>query len=289
MKVAIMTDSNSSITVEEGRESGIYVLPLPVIVDEEVFIEGETITSQKLYESMNQGKSVRTSQPSPGELMDMWQSILDEGYDEIVYIPMTKRLSGSYESALNFAREFNGKVQVVNNLRLSVMQYESVYDAKSMADTGMDAKSIKERLEKASRNAFMVLTVDTLSYLKNGGRVSASKALVATLANIKPILMLIGEELEVQKKARGLQVARNKLIDLVKEKGKELYGSIPKEKLVVGVIDTFVEDSKARELVEKVKEVFPGYKILNRKCPCSVACHVGPNAIGVSITVTDRI
>ena len=284
-----MTDSNSSITVEEGRESGIYVLPLPVIVDEEVFIEGETITSQKLYESMNQGKSVRTSQPSPGELMDMWQSILDEGYDEIVYIPMTKRLSGSYESALNFAREFNGKVQVVNNLRLSVMQYESVYDAKSMADTGMDAKSIKERLEKASRNAFMVLTVDTLSYLKNGGRVSASKALVATLANIKPILMLIGEELEVQKKARGLQVARNKLIDLVKEKGKELYGSIPKEKLVVGVIDTFVEDSKARELVEKVKEVFPGYKILNRKCPCSVACHVGPNAIGVSITVTDRI
>ncbi len=289
MKVAIMTDSNSSITVEEGRESGIYVLPLPVIVDEEVFIEGETITSQKLYESMNQGKSVRTSQPSPGELMDMWQSILDEGYDEIVYIPMTKRLSGSYESALNFAREFDGKVQVVNNLRLSVMQYESVYDAKSMADTGMDAKSIKERLEKASRNAFMVLTVDTLSYLKNGGRVSASKALVATLANIKPILMLIGEELEVQKKARGLQVARNKLIDLVKEKGKELYGSIPKEKLVVGVIDTFVEDSKARELVEKVKEVFPGYKILNRKCPCSVACHVGPNAIGVSITVTDRI
>lgn len=289
MKVAIMTDSNSSITVEEGRESGIYVLPLPVIVDEEVFIEGETITSQKLYESMNQGKSVRTSQPSPGELMDMWQSILDEGYDEIVYIPMTKRLSGSYESALNFAREFDGKVQVVNNLRLSVMQYESVYDAKSMADNGMDAKSIKERLEKASRKSFMVLTVDTLSYLKNGGRVSASKALVATLANIKPILMLIGEELEVQKKARGLQVARNKLIDLVKEKGKELYGSIPKEKLVVGVIDTFVEDSKARELVEKVKEVFPGYKILNRKCPCSVACHVGPNAIGVSITVTDRI
>lgn len=284
-----MTDSNSSITVEEGKKDGIFVLSLPVIVDEDVFIEGETITSANLYKSMNEGKSVKTSQPSPGELMDMWQSILDEGYDEIVYIPMTKRLSGSYDSAVNFAEEFNGKVQVVNNLRLSVMQYESVYDAKSMADAGMDARAIKERLEKSSKNAFMVLTVDTLSYLKNGGRVSASKALVATLANIKPILMLLGEELELQKKARGLMMARNKLIDLVKEKGKELYGNIPKENLVVGVIDTFVEESNARELVEKVKEVFPGYKILNRKCPCSVACHVGPNAIGVSITVLDRV
>ena len=289
MKVAIMTDSNSSITVDEGKSKGIYVMPLPVIVDDKTYIECETITSEELYQSMLDGKSVKTSQPSPGDLMDMWESILEEGYDEIVYIPMTKKLSGSYDSAAVFAQEFHGKVVVVNNYRLSVMLYEAVIDAKHMADNGMTAEEIKNKLEGEKNNSFMVLTVDTLSYLKNSGRVSAAKNLVASIANIKPIMMLHVEDLNLLKKARGLEMAKKKLIETVREQIDRLLFKYSKEKIVVGIIDTFVDENDAKKLYEDVKSVLGEYRIFSRKCPCSVACHVGPNAIGVSATVvTER-
>ena len=285
MKVAIMTDTNSSITMEEGQKDGIFLMTLPVVIGEKTYIEGENLSTKELYQGMVEGVEVKTSQPSPQDLMDMWQSILNEGYDEIVYIPMTLTLSGSYNTAAVFAEEFDGKVQVVNNYRLSSMLYESVYDAKALAEKGLSAKEIKDKLESESKNSFMVLTVDTLKYLKAGGRVSASKALVANLANIKPILILHEAKIDAVKKARGLNMAKNKLIDYVKDKVEELYSEYMPDQISIGIIDTFINDEDSKDLLERVKKVFPNFKIMARKCPCSIACHVGANALAVSATV----
>ena len=285
MRIAIMTDTNSSITVGEGKRDNIFLMTLPVIIGDETYIEGENLSTDELYHGMLEGVPVKTSQPSPQDLMDMWQSILDQGYDEIVYIPMTLTLSSSYNTAAAFAEEFEGKVQVVNNYRLSSMLYEAVYDAKAYAEKGMSAKEIKEKLESESKNSFMVLTLDTLKYLKAGGRVSASKALVANLANIKPILVLHEATIDAVKKARGLKMATNKLIEYVKEKVEELYSEYAPEKISIGIIDTFINDEDSKDLLEKVKKAFPDFKIMARKCPCSIACHVGANALAVSATV----
>ena len=285
MKVAIMTDTNSSITIEEGQRDGIFLMTLPVIIGEKTYIEGENLSTSELYNGMLEGVKVKTSQPSPQDLMDMWQNILDQGYDEIVYIPMTLTLSSSYNTAAAFAEEFDGKVQVVNNYRLSSMLYEAVYDAKALAEKGMSAKEIKDKLESESKNSFMVLTLDTLKYLKAGGRVSASKALVANIANIKPILVLHEATIDAVKKARGLNMAKNKLIAYVKEKVEELYSEYAPERISIGIIDTFINDEDSKDLLERVKKAFPDFKIMARKCPCSIACHVGANALAVSATV----
>ena len=285
MKVAIMTDTNSSITVEEGKRDDIFLMTLPVIIGDETYIEGENLSTDELYHGMLEGVPVKTSQPSPQDLMDMWKDILAQGYDEIVYIPMTLTLSSSYNTAAAFAEEFEGKVQVVNNYRLSSMLYEAVYDAKAYAEKGMSAKEIKEKLESESKNSFMVLTLDTLKYLKAGGRVSASKALVANLANIKPVLVLHEATIDAVKKARGLKMATGKLIEYVKEKVEELYNEYAPEKISIGIIDTFINDEDSKDLLERVKKAFPDFKIMARKCPCSIACHVGANALAVSATV----
>ena len=285
MKVAIMTDTNSSITVEEGKRDDIFLMTLPVIIGDETYIEGENLSTDELYHGMLEGVPVKTSQPSPQDLMDMWKDILAQGYDEIVYIPMTLTLSSSYNTAAAFAEEFEGTVQVVNNYRLSSMLYEAVYDAKAYAEKGMSAKEIKEKLESESKNSFMVLTLDTLKYLKAGGRVSASKALVANLANIKPVLVLHEATIDAVKKARGLKMATGKLIEYVKEKVEELYNEYAPEKISIGIIDTFINDEDSKDLLERVKKAFPDFKIMARKCPCSIACHVGANALAVSATV----
>ena len=280
-----MTDTNSSITIEEGQRDGIFLMTMPVIIGEKTYIEGVNLSTKELYQGMAEGVSVKTSQPSPQDIIDMWQGILDEGYDEIVYIPMTLTLSSSYNTAVSFAQEFDGKVQVVNNYRLSSMLYEAVYDAKAYAEKGMSAKEIKEKLESESKNSFMVLTVDTLKYLKEGGRVPASKALIASLANIKPILILHEAKIDVVKKARGLNMAKNKLIAYVKEKIEELYSEYEPERISIGIIDTFLNDEDSKDLFEKVKKIFPNLKIMARQAPCSIACHVGANALAVSATV----
>ena len=285
MKVAIMTDTNSSITVEEGKRDNIFLMTLPVIIGDETYIEGENLSTDELYQGMLEGVPVKTSQPSPQDLMDMWKDILAQGYDEIVYIPMTLALSSSYNTAAAFAQEFEGKVQVVNNYRLSSMLYEAVYDAKAYAEKGMGAKEIKDKLESESKNSFMALTLDTLKYLKEGGRVSASKALVANLANIKPIMVLQEAKIDAVKKARGLNMAKNKLIEYVKDKVQEMYNEYAPERISIGIIDTFINDEDSKDLLERVKKAFPNFKIMARKCPCSIACHVGANALAVSATV----
>ena len=204
MKIAIATDTNSGITASEGEKLGVYVLAMPVNLEETIHYEGLDITSEQLYDAMRQHREVSTSQPSPGQLMELWDGILAKGYDEIVYIPMSSGLSGSCQSAALFARDYDGKVQVVDNHRISVTQRESVISALRLAKQGYDAGQIREFLEKHAYDASIYITVDSMEYLKKGGRVTPAAATLATVLNLKPVLTIQGDKLDAFAKVRAL-------------------------------------------------------------------------------------
>lgn len=210
MKTAILTDTNSGITVEAGRKSGIYVLPMPVIMEEKCYFEGVDITNRQLYDAMLSDRELSSSQPSPGDVMAMWDSILNDGYDEIVYIPMSSGLSGSCHSAAQLALDYGSKVCVVDNHRISVTLMESVFDAKALADKGLSAGKIKEALEAAAYQSSIYVTVNSLKYLKKSGRITSSAAAIAHILNIKPVLTIQGEKLDLFAKVRGSRQIKNR-------------------------------------------------------------------------------
>ena len=190
MKVAIMTDDNSGMTREEAAGLGIFIMPMPFFINGELTYQSETFTRKDFYNKLAEGADVSTSQPSPGDVMDMWNDILSKGYDEIVYIPMSSGLSASCESAKIFSEEYDGKVHVVDNHRISVTMEESVINAIEYAKEGLSAAEIKERLEKEAYDATIFITVEDLNYLKKGGRVTAAAAAIGTILNLKPVLTI---------------------------------------------------------------------------------------------------
>lgn len=288
MKTAIMTDTNSGISVEQGKEHGIYVLPMPVMVDGVDYLECETITHAELYEALLEEKDVMTAQPSLKDLLDFWDQILEEGYDEIVYIPMSSGLSGSCHTALQFAAEYDGKVQVVDNHRISVTLADSVYDAKRLVNRGYDAKQVKEALEENAFNSSIYITVESLNYLKKSGRVTATAALIATAMNIKPVLTIQGEKLDAYAKVRGMKAAETKMIEAAKKDLEERFSDYPKERIRIGVAGTLVEQADSDEWCKKVKEAFPDYEVEYAPLSCSIACHVSVNTAGIAVTVVEE-
>ena len=283
-----MTDTNSGISVEQGKEHGIFVLPMPVMVDGVDYLEGETITHAELYEALLAEKDVMTAQPSLKDLLDFWDQILDEGYDEIVYIPMSSGLSGSCHTALQFAEEYDGKVQVVDNHRISVTLADSVYDARRLVAKGLGAKEIKESLEANAFNSSIYITVESLNYLKKSGRVTATAALIATAMNIKPVLTIQGEKLDAFAKVRGMKAAETKMIEAAKADLEERFSDYPKEKIRIGVAGTLVEQADSDEWCKKVKEAFPDYEVEYAPLSCSIACHVSVNTAGIAVTVVEE-
>lgn len=288
MKVAIMTDTNSGILPNEGAEKGIYVLPMPFIVDGENYLEGVSITHKQLYEYMRQDLDVSTSMPSPGSIMDMWKQIFADGYDEIVYIPMSSGLSSSCASARSFAEEYDDKVQVVDNHRISVTLLESVYDAKYMADNGKSAKEIKEHLEKTAYDASIYITVDTLKYLKKSGRVTPAAAAIATMINLKPILTIQGEKLDSYAKVRGLKQSEHRMIEALKHDLKTRFANVPKEKIRVATAGTIEDPADAENWRLAVQEAFPEYEVYYMPLSCSIACHTGIGAVGIGTIVVEE-
>lgn len=188
-KTAIVTDSNSGITQSRGKELGIYVLPMPFFIDGELFLEDISLTQEQFYERLGADSEISTSQPSPGDVMELWEKLLRE-YDEIVHIPMSSGLSNSCETAMSIAAEYDGKVQVVNNQRISVTQEQSVYDAMKLRSQGKTAREIREVLEREKFQSSIYITVDTLKYLKKGGRVTPAAAAIGTVLNLKPVLQI---------------------------------------------------------------------------------------------------
>lgn len=289
MKVAISTDTNSGITLEEAKELGIYLLPMPVIIENQTFLEGIDISNEELYEAMEQHKSISSSQPSPGQLMEFWDMIIGKGYDEIVYIPMSSGLSSSCHSAMQFAMEYEGKIQVVDNHRISVTQKESVLGALRLAQKGYGAKEIKDFLEERAYEASIYVTVDSLEYLKKGGRITPAVATIATIINLKPVLTIQGDKLDAYAKARGMRQAEMKMIEAIKKDRATRFSDVSDAHLAIQIAGTLASEEQVQKWCELVQEAFPTMSISYVHLPCSIACHVGINAAGIGIMKKEGI
>ena len=281
-KVRIITDSNSGITVEDARELGVTVLPMPFSINEEVYFEQESLTHEQFYEELAAGKDIMTTQPSPGQVMGIWDEALKE-YDEIVYIPMSSGLSGSYQTAAMLAEDYEGKVHVVNNQRISVTQRQSVLDALRLLEAGKSAKDIKDILEEDKFNSSIYLMVDTLVYLKKGGRITPAAAALGTLLKLKPVLQIQGERLDAFAKARTVSQAKSIIINAVKSDIDKRFGGLSKENISLHM--AYAHDlDRILEFKEEVLKEFPGYDINLYPLSLSVATHIGPGCIALAVT-----
>ena len=278
-KVAIVTDSNSGITQKQGKELGIYVLPMPFFIDGKLFFEDITLTQEQFYEKLGADSNISTSQPSPGDVMELWEKVLKE-YDEIVCIPMSSGLSTTCFTAISIAAEYKGRVQVVDNQWISVTQAQSVYDAMKLRDEGMSAAQIREILEREKMQASIYITVDTLKYLKKGGRVTPAAAAIGTVLNLKPVLQIQGEKLDAFAKARGWKSAKKTMLNAI-EKDLDTRFAAVKDEMVLGMAYTCSEE-EAQEWKQEIMERFPGYDIVEGPLSLSVACHIGPGSMAVT-------
>ena len=277
-RTAIATDSNSGITQSQAKELGVFVLPMPFFMRGKIQFEDIDLTQEQFYEILAEDAAVSTSQPSPGDLMDFWNKILEE-YDDIVYIPMSSGLSTSCDTATVLSEDYEGKVQVVNNQRISVTQQQSVLDAKKMANRGVAAKDIKAILEEDALDASIYIMVDTLKYLKKGGRVTAAGAAIGTVLNIKPVLQIQGGKLDAYKKVRGMKAAIKAIIDGLKEDETVRFKG---QKLLIRAAYSG-DDSVGEMWQAELQKAFPDYKIEKDPLPLSIACHTGADALGVGI------
>jgi len=280
--VAIVTDSNSGISQAEGKELGIYVIPMPFLVDGKLYFEDVDMNKEQFYHFLENDADLSTSQPSPGDVMDLWDKLLKE-YDEIVHIPMSSGLSASCSTAMGLARDYDGKVQVVDNQRISVTMQQSVMDAKHLVAAGKSAAQIKEILEKEALESSIYLMVDTLKYLKKGGRITPSAALLGSALNLKPILQIQGDKLDAYKKVRGVKAAKKNMLEAMKKDVEGRFSDyVAKGQLKLHVAYTTDEET-ARQWKEEVQSVFPDIAI-SRMDPLSfsVTCHTGPGVLAIA-------
>ena len=288
MKIAIATDTNSGITAMEGEKLDVFVLAMPVNLEETIHYEGIDITSEQLYDAMRQHRDVSTSQPSPGQLMELWDGILAKGYDEIVYIPMSSGLSGSCQSAALFAQDYDGRVQVVDNHRISVTQKESVISALRLVEQGYDAGQIRDFLEKHAYDASIYITVDSMEYLKKGGRVTPAAATLATVLNLKPVLTIQGDKLDAFAKVRGMKLAESKMIEAIHQDRAERFKDVPESRLLIETAGTLESGELAEHWRQQVQAEFPFAKVSYANLPCSIACHLGMNSVA-TVIMTEEV
>ena len=283
MKVAIVTDSNSGITQRQGEEAGIYVVPMPFMMAEETFYEDISLTQKDFYEKLEGGVDISTSQPSPADLLDLWNGLLEE-YEEIVHIPMSSGLSSACQTAIMLAEDYEGMVFVVNNQRISVTQRQSVLEAKRMANEGMTAAAIKEKLEETKMESTIYITLDTLEYLKKGGRITPAAALLGTFLRIKPVLTIQGEKLDAFAKARTMKQAKTMMITAAKKDMEERFGDPEGNRTSIAIAHSNNE-AAAMEFKKELEEVFPNTgEIYVDNLSLSVSCHIGPGALAIACT-----
>ena len=280
-KIAIVTDSNSGITQAEGKKIGIYVLPMPFMIDEVTYYEDIDLTQEQFYEKLKSGANIATSQPSPDSVTSLWDKLLQE-YDEIVHIPMSSGLSGSCQSAMAFAADYDGRVQVVNNQRISVTQRQSALDALQLAAAGKDAAQIKEFLENDKFNSSIYIMLDTLYYLKKGGRITPAAAAIGTMLRLKPVLTIQGEKLDAFAKARTTSQGKTMMINAIKKDINERFGGMTEDKHIWLQIAYTHDRAAAEQFRTEVEAEFLGYDIHIDPLSLSVACHIGPGALALA-------
>lgn len=286
-KIAIMTDSNSGITQKEAAGLGISVLPMPFMINDTTYFEDINLTQDRFYEFLENDAVVSTSQPSPDSLIHMFHKLLAE-YDEVVHIPMSSGLSGSCQTACMLAQEpeFDGKVFVVNNQRISVTQTQSVLDAMELAKKGYDGAQIKKILEEDKFNSSIYIMLDTLFYLKKGGRITPAAAALGTLLRLKPVLQIQGEKLDAFAKARTKSAGKSMMLQAIKNDIENRFGGFDesaKERVTLHI--AYTKDAEEAELwKQEVMEAFPGFRLKMAPLSLSVACHIGPGALALACT-----
>ena len=286
MKIAIVTDSNSGITQKQAQELGVFVLAMPFQIDGETYYEDITLTQEEFYKKLREGGNISTSQPSPGSVTDLWDKILQE-YDQIVHIPMSSGLSGSCQTAIMLAQEeeYDGKVYVVNNQRISVTQRQSVIDAKSMAEAGYDAAAIQKRLEETKFDSTIYITLDTLHYLKKGGRITPAAAAIGTVLRLNPVLQIQGEQLDAYAKARGKASAKKIMLKAMADDMEKRFADSFKKGRVHMEAAYAGNREEAEEWAEIVKEEYPQLDFHMDPLSLSVACHIGYGALAIACSV----
>ncbi len=286
-KVAIVTDSNSGITQMQAKELGVSVIPMPFMINDNSYFEDINLTQEDFYVKLAEGADVITSQPSPEQILDLWNNLLKE-YDEIIHIPMSSGLSGACQSALMLAADYDAKVQVVNNQRISVTQRQSVLDALNLAKKGKSAAEIKELLEQDKFNSSIYIMLDTLYYLKKGGRITPAAAAIGTILKLKPVLQIQGEKLDAFSKARTVSQAKSTMINALRSDMETRFGGADKDNILLQIAYT-----NNREVAEQIKEEvaaeFPGYDVHMDPLSLSVSCHIGPGAFGIACCKKMRI
>ena len=287
-KIAIVTDSNSGITQDQAKKMGVHVIPMPFYINETLYLEGVTLTQEEFYERLKNDEPISTSQPSPAEVCGLWDMLLKEN-DEIVHIPMSSGLSNSCETAMGLARDYDGKVQVVDNQRISVTQYQSVADALALREAGKSAAEIKEVLEAEKLESSIYITLETLKYLKKGGRITPAAAAIGTVLNLKPVLQIQGEKLDAYAKVRGKKQAKRAMLKAAQEDMQERFAEYKKEGLMCIEGAYTGNPEVAEEFKKEIEAAFPGHEVRMAPLSLSVACHIGHGALAVACTKKVKI
>lgn len=279
-RVAIMTDSNSGITQAEAKEMGITVIPMPFYIDEKMFYEDIDLTQEQFYEKLKSDCEIKTSMPLVGNVTDTWDELLKE-YDEIVYIPMSSGLSSSCATAIMLSEDYDGKVQVIDNQRISVTQRQSVLDSMELAADGKSAAEIKQILMDAKFDSSIYIMLDTLYYLKKGGRITPAAAALGTLLKLKPVLQIQGEKLDAFAKARTSKQGKNIMIETMKKDFAERFHDPDGRNMHLEIAYTYDRDA-AEAFKAEVQEAFPDNEIVMNPLSLSVSCHIGPGALAIA-------
>ena len=284
MKVAVVTDSNSGITQAQAKEMGVYVLPMPFMIDGTEYLEDINLTQKEFYEHLSGDHDVSTSQPSPETILNLWEKLLEE-YDAVVHIPMSSGLSSSCQTAKMLADDFDGKVQVADNHRISVTQRRSVQDALDMAAAGMDAEAICKKLEETGLDSTIYITVDTLKYLKKGGRITPAAAALGTLLRLKPVLTIQGEKLDAFAKARTMKQAKATMLHAMQADFKDRFHTDEQaEEMWIQVAYSGTDRTEAEAFKAELQALYPNHEIVMDPLSLSVSCHIGPGALAIACT-----
>ena len=279
--IAVITDSNSGITQQQAEVLGIFVLPMPFMIDGEEYFEGINLTVEEFFEKLKSDKEISTSQPTPESVLSLWDRLLNEGYDEIVHIPMSSGLSSSCQTAIVLADDYDGRVQVVNNQRISVTQRQSVLDAIHLAEAGKSAVEIREILEKEKLEASIYIMLDTLTYLKRGGRITPAAAALGNLLRLKPVLQIQGEKLDAFAKARTAKQGKSIMIEAMKKDIHDRFHDNENGDIAIEIAHTENLEA-AMELKKELEQVFPGTDIYVDHLSLSVSCHIGPGSLAIA-------
>ncbi|MCR4989845.1 MAG: DegV family protein [Lachnospiraceae bacterium] len=282
MKIAVATDSNSGITRKDAKELSAFVLPMPFIIDGNEFFEEINLSQEEFYQKLEGGADVHTSQPSPEALKKFWDDILKD-FDYLVYIPMSSGLSGSCQTASMLAEDYDGRVEVVNNQRISVTQRSSVIDALRMVSLGYDAAGIKRILEEDRFNSSIYIMIGTLEYLKKGGRLTPAVAAIGNLLKIKPILQIQGEKLDAFAVSRTVSGGKQTMINAVKKDCINRFGGLDPDNVEINIAYSHNVEA-GMEFLSEIKAAFSGFDIYSAPLSLSVSCHIGPNSLAITAT-----